>query len=224
MLGEMIKEGITTYELDKAAYENIIKNNAYPIFLGYNGFPGSICASINEEVIHGIPSKDRVLKEGDIISIDLGVKKDGYVADAAYTYGVGNITADAEKLMKVTYTALYKGIKEAKDGNRIGDIGYAIQSYVESFGYGVVRDYVGHGVGRELHEEPQVPNYGKRGIGRRLKEGMVIAIEPMVIQSDNYEVYSKDDGWTVVSADGSLAAHFEHTIAITKNEPIILTI
>ncbi len=223
MIGEKIKPGITTFELDKLAYENITAHNAYPVFLGYNDFPASICVSINDEVIHGIPAKERVLKDGDIVSIDLGVKYNGYIADSAYTFAVGNVSPDAEKLMKVTYNALYKGIKAAVAGNRIGDIGYAVQSYVEDYGYDVVRAYVGHGVGKELHEEPQVPNYGRPGTGKRLKEGMVIAIEPMVTMG-SAEVMVQNDGWTVVTEDGSLAAHFEHTIAITDSEPIILTI
>ncbi len=224
MLGEKIKHGVSTYDLDKLAYDNITKYNAYPVFLGYNDFPASICVSINEEIIHGIPSKEKIIKEGDIVSIDLGVQYNGYIADAAYTFGVGKISPDADKLMKITYNGLYKGIKAAVVGNRVGDIGYAVQSYVESYGYSVIRDYVGHGVGKELHEEPQVPNFGKQGTGRRLKEGMVIAIEPMVAMGNTYEVIVKEDGWTVITADNSLAAHFEHSIAITDNEPVILTI
>ncbi len=209
--------------IDEIVYKRLTKMNAYPAFLGFEGYPASICISINEEVIHGIPDKKRVFKDGDIVSIDMGVRYKGYIADSAYTFGIGKISPDAEKIIKVTYNALYQGIKQAVIGNRIGDIGYAIQSYVEEFGYNVVKDFVGHGVGLELHEEPAVPNYGKPHTGRRLKKGMVLAIEPMV-NAGGADVVIKDNGWTAITADGSLSAHFEHTVAITENGPQILTI
>ncbi len=200
----------------------IRKSNSTAAFLGFHGYPGNSCISINEEVVHGIPDK-RILKNGDIVSIDIGVKHNGYISDSAVTYMIGKVTSDAEKLVKVTYNSLYKGIEQMTADNRLGDIGNAIETYVKSFNYKVIRDFVGHGVGRELHEDPQVPNYGKPGTGLRLKSGMVLAIEPMVsIGTD--DVIIQNNGWTVITSDRSLAAHFEHTIAITNNGPVILTI
>lgn len=200
-----------------------MKSNSMPTFLGYQCFPNSACISINEEVVHGIPDKNRILKKGDIVSIDIGVTHNGYIADSAMTYSVGDVSLDAKKLMEVTYNSLLKAIQQAVPDNRIGDIGYAVESYVTGFNYKVIRDFVGHGVGCELHEEPQVPNYGKKGTGARLKSGMVLAIEPMVsIGTD--EILIKDNDWTAVTADKTLSAHYEHTLAITDDGPKILTI
>lgn len=218
-----LEPGVTTKMIDTIVYKRLTKMGAYPAFLGFEGYPASICISINEEIIHGIPEENRVLKDGDIVSIDMGVKYKGYIADAAYTFGIGKISPDAERLIKVTYNSLYQGIKQANIGKRIGDISNAIQKYVEDYGYNVVRAFVGHGVGIELHEDPAVPNYGKSNTGKRLREGMVLAIEPMVNEGTS-EVIIKENGWTAVTADGKLSAHFEHTVAITKNGPEILTI
>jgi len=219
---EFLKPGVTTKKIDDLVFQRLKKLKAEPVFLGYHGYPASICISINEEIIHGIPDEKRLIKDGDIVSIDMGVRYNGYISDSSYTFGIGKVSPDADKIMKITYNALYKGIKSAVPGNRVGDIGYAVQSYVESNGYNVVRDFVGHGVGLELHEEPQVPNYGRKGTGKRLKPGMVIAIEPMVTQG-TYEVIVLDNGWTAVTADGKLSAHYEHTVAITDDGPQILT-
>jgi methionyl aminopeptidase len=221
-LGEIIKPGITTKELEVFAHRLITQEGGYPAFLGYRGFPASICTSVNEEVVHGIPSSRR-LKEGDIISIDLGVCRNGYYADGAMTFRVGKINKEAEHLLNVTLKALYKGVSKARPGMRVLDISYAIQSYVEGEGFSVVRDLVGHGIGQEMHEEPQVPNFGEPGKGPRLKPGMTICIEPMVNQGGP-NTKTLDDGWTVVTEDGSLSAHFEHTILITEGDPEILTI
>lgn len=215
------KEGMTTNDVDKIAFEMTKKAGAKPAFKGYHGFPKTICASVNDEVVHGIPD-ERVLKNGDIIGIDFGVVYDGWYGDSAVTIPIGTVSEECKKLMKVTEESLYKGIEASIPGNRTGDIGYAVQSHVESHGYGIVRDFVGHGVGRALHEEPQVPNYGKKGTGVKLEEGMVIAIEPMVTAGD-FRVKVLKNNWTAVTVDGSLAAHFEHTLAITKNGPLILT-
>ena len=220
-LRNKIKPGITTREIELLAEAYIREQDAIPAFKGYRGFPGSICASVNEEVIHGIPS-DRILLQGDIIGIDLGVYKDGFYGDAAYTFPVGKIKSDREKLLRITEEALYKGIENAREGNRISDISYAIQSHVESNGYSVVKAFVGHGIGQELHEDPQVPNFGRPGHGPRLRPGMTLAIEPMVNER-GYEVVMLEDGWTAVTMDGGLSAHFEHTILITEGEPRILT-
>ena len=220
--GEAVKPGITTYEIDKLAYDFIKKQGATPNFLNYGGFPATACISINDEVIHGIPKADRILKEGDIVSIDLGAAKNGYNGDNAATFACGTVSDEAKRLMDTTRESLYKGIDQAVPGNRIGDIGHAVQEYCEARGYGVVRDFVGHGVGTKLHEEPSVPNFGHAGRGIRLLPGMTLAIEPM-INLGTYKVKQLSDGWTVKTADGKLAAHFEHSIAITPNGPVILT-
>jgi|UniRef100_A0A7C4U7R9 methionyl aminopeptidase len=220
-LGRFIKEGITTKELDRIAEEFIRSQNAIPAFKGYRGYPASICASVNDVVIHGIPNSRR-LKEGDIISIDIGVNYKGYFGDAAYTFPVGEISENAKKLMDVTKEALYIGIKNAIIGKRTGDVGCAIEEYVEGFGFSVVRDFCGHGVGKMLHEEPAIPNFGERGFGYPFKKNMTVAIEPMVNEGIS-NVRILDDGWTVVTFDGSLSAHFEHTILITEDGNEILT-
>ena len=220
--GEAVKPGVTTYEIDQIAYRYIKKQGAEPNFLNYNGFPATACISINDEVIHGIPSKNRVLKEGDIVSIDLGAKVNGYNGDNAATFACGTISDEAKRLCDTTRESLYLGIEQAIAGNRIGDIAFAIQSYCEDRGFSVVREYTGHGVGTHLHEDPSVPNYGTAGRGQRLLPGMTIAIEPM-INAGSKAVKCLPDGWTVKTLDGKLSAHFEHTIAITKGEPIILT-
>jgi len=216
-----VKPGVTTLELDRIAEEYIKGRGAIPAFKGYHGFAGNICASVNEEVVHGIPGL-RKLKTGDNVSIDIGAVINGYNGDAAITVPVGAIDAEVQKLLDVTEESLYKGIEQAIIGNRLSDISHAVQSHVEEFGFGVVRDYVGHGIGRRMHEDPQVPNYGGPGRGPRLKAGMTIAIEPMV-NLGTYEVKTLDDGWTVVTLDGKRSAHFEHSIAITDGKPEILT-
>jgi methionyl aminopeptidase len=216
-----VKPGVSTLELDRIAEEYIKSRGAIPTFKGYNGFPGNICASINEQVVHGIPGLKK-LKNGDNVSVDIGAVINGYNGDAAVTIAVGEVDAEMQKLLDVTEQSLYKGIEKAMAGNRLGDISHAIQAYVEDHGYGVVRDYVGHGIGRKMHEDPQVPNYGHPGRGPRLKSGMTLAIEPM-INLGTHEVKTLDDGWTVVTADGKPSAHFEHTIAITDGKPEILT-
>ncbi|HHV64497.1 MAG TPA: type I methionyl aminopeptidase [Peptococcaceae bacterium] len=221
IMKEMVKPGITTEELDKAAEKHIRKYQAIPAFKGYNGFPASLCTSINEEVVHGIPGL-RTLKNGDIISIDCGAIYKGYVGDAAITLPVGEISTEKAKLLAVTSKALELGIVQARKGKRLQDISSAIQTYVESNGMSVVRDYVGHGIGRKMHEEPQIPNFGKPGRGPRLEIGMALAIEPMV-NLGGYEVETLEDGWTVVTKDRRASAHFEHTVAITENGPEILT-
>lgn len=220
--GEAVKPGVTTWEIDKIAYDYIKKQGAEPNFLNLYGFPATACISINDEVIHGIPSKNCVLKDGDIVSIDLGAKVDGYNGDNAATFAAGEIPANAKRLCDVTEKSLYLGIEQAIAGNRIGDIAWAIQSYCEENGYGVIREYTGHGVGAKLHEDPSVPNFGTPGRGVRLLPGMVIAIEPMITEGSR-AIKQLSDGWTVKTKDGKLAAHFEHTIAITPNGPQILT-
>lgn len=220
--GAAIRPGATTADVDKAIYDYIVSRGAKPNFKGLYGFPGSACISVNQELIHGIPSKKVVLREGDIVSIDTGAAVHGWNGDNAYTFACGSVDARAQKLLDVTKEALYRGIAAAVPGNRVGDIGAAVQQYVEENGFSVVRNYVGHGVGRELHEDPEVPNYGQSGRGPRLVSGMVIAIEPMVNEK-SHVVKTLSDGWTVVTADGGLSAHFEHTIAITPNGPVILT-
>ena len=222
LAGEAVKPGVTTYEIDQIAYRYIKKQGAEPNFLNYNGFPATACISINDEVIHGIPSRKRVLKEGDIVSIDLGAKVNGYNGDNAATFACGVISDEAKRLCDTTRESLYLGIEQAVAGNRIGDIAFAIQSYCEERGFSVVREYTGHGVGTHLHEDPSVPNYGTAGRGQRLLPGMTIAIEPM-INLGSKAVKCLPDGWTVKTLDGKLSAHFEHTIAITKGEPLILT-
>ena len=220
--GEAVKPGVTTYEIDKIAYDYIKKQGAEPNFLNLYGFPATACISINDEVIHGIPSKTRVLREGDIVSIDLGAKVDGYNGDNAATFACGKISEEAKRLCDTTRESLYKGIEQAVAGNRIGDIAYAVQSYCEERGFSVVREYTGHGVGTSLHEDPSVPNYGTPGRGQRLLPGMTIAIEPMINQGKK-AIKCLPDGWTVKTLDGKLSAHFEHTVAVTKNGPLILT-
>lgn len=223
VIEEYIKPGISTAELDKIAYDFIKKQGATPSFLHYNGFPASICASPNSWVVHGIPSKNIVLKEGDIISIDMGACKDGYHGDAARTFAVGKISDDAQRLIDVTKQSFFEGIKYATHGAKIGDVSAAIQEYVEKNGYSVVRDLVGHGIGKNLHEDPSVPNFGRSGKGARLAAGMTIAVEPMVNQGE-YGVVVLDDDWTCETADGSLSAHYENTILITHGECEILTL
>jgi methionyl aminopeptidase len=221
-LKNMIAEGINTQELDRVAETIIYRRKAQPAFKGYRGYPATICASINSQVVHGIPSTKRKLKQGDIISIDLGVYYNGFYGDAAYTYPVGKVNERTQRLLRISEESLYRGIEKASEGNRLFDISHAIQSYVEQNGYSVVRDFVGHGIGRSLHEEPQIPNYGKKGRGPRLKKGMALAIEPMVNEG-TWEVEILADGWTAVTKDGKLSSHFEHTVAITQNGPLILT-
>lgn len=222
LAGSMIRPGVTTAEIDRAVRKFIVSHGAKPSFLGYGGFPASICASVNEVVIHGIPSHEK-LKEGDIVSIDVGAYLDGYHGDCAATYPCGQVSAEAQKLIDVTRQSFFEGIKLARVGQRVSDVGHAVQQYVEGFGYGVVREFVGHGVGREMHEPPEVPNYGAAGHGARFQPGMVIAVEPMVCMGD-WRVRVLRDRWTTVSADGSLAAHYENTILITDGEPEILTV
>ncbi len=220
--GKAVQPGASTWEIDQEIRRFIEKCGAKPNFLGYGGFPGSACISVNHVVIHGIPSKKIILKHGDIVSIDTGAMIDGYNGDNAYTFACGDISKEAQALLDATRESLYEGIAMAQPGNRIGDIGSAVQRYVEARGYSVVRDFVGHGVGTSLHEDPSVPNYGKPGRGVRLTPGMVIAIEPM-INAGTKSVRVLEDGWTTVTTDGSLSAHFEHTVAITPDGPVILT-
>ncbi len=217
-----VQAGITTKELDDFAEQYIINAGAKPAFKGYRGFPCCLCTSVNEQVVHGIPSKGVVLKQGDILSIDVGAIVDGFYGDAAITVPVGSITKEAARLIKVTEESLLKGIAEAKPGNRLFDISAAVQAHVEANGFSVVREFVGHGIGRNLHEDPQIPNFGVRGGGPKLKTGMVLAIEPMV-NAGGCLTRVKEDGWTAVTADGSLSAHFEHTIAVMTDGPMILT-
>jgi methionyl aminopeptidase len=219
----LVKPGATTLELDKYSELRCKELGVKPAFKGYHGFPACLCVSINEEVVHGIPSSKRVLKEGDIIGCDFGVIYDGWYGDSARTFAVGKVSGDAERLMQVTADGLKKGIEQCQVGNKLFDIGHAIQNYVEGFGFSVVREFVGHGIGRALHEEPQVPNYGPKGKGIALKAGMVLAIEPM-INIGGPEVKVLSDGWTAVTKDKSLSAHFEHTVAITPKGPEILTV
>ncbi len=218
---EALKPGITTAEIDAIAERVIVENDATPSFKGYHGFPASICASVNEEVIHGIPG-NRVLNEGDIVSIDVGAYKNGYHADAAKTHPVGKVSDEVIKLIEATKQSFFEGLKYCREGYRLSDVSNAIQTYAEGLGYGVVRDFVGHGVGRQLHEDPPIPNYGAPGRGPRLEKGMVLAIEPMINQGD-YRVNILDDDWTVVTRDGKPSAHYEHTVVITDGEPILLT-
>jgi len=222
LISENIRPGITTRSLDKLAAEHFKKSKSRSAFLGYQGFPANICVSIDDEVVHGIPS-DRKLVEGQIVSVDVGSLLDGYHGDAARTFAVGKVDAELKRLMEVTEQALQRGIKKCVEGNRLGDVGHTIQSFVESNKFSVVRDLVGHGIGRKMHEDPQVPNYGERGTGIELKEGLILAIEPM-INAGRYDIRIMSDGWTIVTADGSASAHFEHTVAITANGPEILTV
>ncbi|MBN1541206.1 type I methionyl aminopeptidase [candidate division KSB1 bacterium] len=221
LAGSLLKPGIRTREIDKEVEEYIRSKGARPAFKGFHGFPAATCISIDEEVVHGIPG-DKTLQSGQIVSIDIGVELDGYYGDAAQTFAVGEVSEEKKKLMQVTREALTLGIEQAREGNRLYDIGYAIQQKVESEGFSVVRDLVGHGIGQELHEPPQIPNYGRRNKGARLVKGMVFAIEPMV-NVGTWEVITREDEWTVVTADGKPSAHYEHTIAITESDPIILS-
>ncbi len=218
----MVEPGITTGELDQYAESRCKELKVIPAFKGYHGFPACVCISVNEEVVHGIPSKKKTLKAGDIVGLDFGVHYEGWYGDSARTVPVGKVSAEATQLLKVTQESLMRGIAACKEGNRVFDIGHAVQNYVEPFGYGVVREFVGHGIGRALHEDPQVPNYGPKGKGLQLKVGMVLAIEPM-INAGSHEVKVLNDGWTAVTVDKALSAHFEHTVAITPNGPEILT-
>ena len=222
MISKNVRPGIKTSELDKMAEDYIVSCGARPAFKGYMGFPSTLCISIDDEVVHGIPNS-KVLEEGQIVSVDCGAEKNGYYGDSARTFAVGKIDSKKQDLMNVTKESLMRGIDAAKVGNYVSDIGYAVQTYVESHGYSVVRDLVGHGIGTELHEEPQVPNYGNPKQGHRLRAGMCIAIEPM-INAGSKEIITKSDGWTVKTRDGSTSAHFEHTIAITENGPKILSV
>jgi methionyl aminopeptidase len=219
----LVAPGLTTMDLERAAEKKIKELGAVPAFKGYYDYPCVLCTSINEEIVHGIPSEKRMLKAGDIVSIDCGVVVDGYYGDAAITVPVdGSITEERRKLLEVTEASLYKGIEQARIGNSIGDVGAAVQEYVEANGFSVVREFVGHGIGTRLHEEPQIPNFGARGHGARLREGMVLAIEPMV-NSGEPQTRVLEDKWTAVTADGSSSAHFEHCVAVTKDGPVILT-
>ncbi|WP_432404451.1 type I methionyl aminopeptidase [Wukongibacter sp. M2B1] len=220
-LKKYIKPGITTKELDQIAEDTIRSLGGIPAFKGYGGFPASICASINEEVVHGIPGLKK-LKDGDIISIDIGSICDGYYGDSANTYPVGEISDEAKKLIEVTRDSFYEGLKFCKEGFRLSDVSHAIQRYVEDNGFSVVRDYVGHGIGTNMHEDPQIPNFGPAGKGPRLRSGMALAIEPMV-NIGTYKVKTLSDNWTVVTLDGKLSAHYEHSLVITENEPLLLT-
>lgn len=227
---ELIKPGMTTLDIDKIAEDTMKKYGAISAEKGYDPgirgippYPASTCISINDEVIHGVPSKKRVIKDGDIVSVDLVALKNGYNGDAARTYLVGNVSEEAKRLVEVTKQAFFEGIKYAKKGNRIGDVSHAIGEYVKSHGFSVVKEFQGHGIGKEMHEDPGIPNYGKQGKGIRLEPGMTLAIEPMVIQGKS-DIWELEDGWTIVTQDGSLAAHYENTILITEKEPEILTI
>lgn len=221
-LKEEVRPGVSTWEFEELALEWCKKRGVVPAFKGYRGYPFALCVSVNEEIVHGMPKKEKVLKEGDIVSFDFGVIYEGYFGDAAITVGVGEVSEKAKLLIKVTEEALYKGIEKAHFGNKIGDISYAIQTHVEKYGFNVIRDFVGHGIGRNLHEPPEVPNFGKPGRGLKIEIGMVLAIEPMVSAGD-YRIEILEDGWTAVTKDRSLAAHFEHTVAITPKGPEILS-
>ena len=220
--GQHIEAGMTTWELDKLIYDFIVKHGGTPNFKGLYGFPATACISVNDTVIHGIPSRDQKIRPGDIVSIDTGCKIDGFNGDNACTFACGKLDLEAQRLLDVTKESLHLGIAAAQAGARVGDIGHAVQSYVEENGFSVVREYVGHGVGKELHEDPEIPNYGHAGRGQRLMPGMCIAIEPMICQY-KCAVKTLKDGWTVKTCDGGLAAHFEHTLAITSNGPEVLT-
>ncbi len=219
---ELVKPGATTADLDLFAQTRTKELGAKPAFKGYHGFPATLCVSVNEEVVHGIPSKKRILKDGDIVGIDFGVILDGWFGDSARTFPVGKVSPEAGKLLEITEKSLYLGIEQARAGQHLFDIGHAVQNFVESHGYSVVREFVGHGIGKSLHEDPQVPNFGIRGKGMLLKPGMVLAIEPM-INAGKPEVRVLSDGWTAVTVDKALSAHFEHTVAITEQGPEILT-
>jgi methionyl aminopeptidase len=218
----LVQPGVSTQTLDDFAERFILAAGAKPAFKGYRGYPKTLCTSVNNEVIHGIPSNNVVLRQGDIVSVDVGAVVEGFYGDAAITLPVGMVTQEAERLIKVTEESLYRGIEQAKAGSRLFDISYAVQTHVESHGYSVVREFVGHGIGRNLHEDPQIPNFGPQGQGPRIKPGMVLAVEPMVNLGNSVTIV-KEDGWTAVTADGSLSAHFEHTIAVMPDGPWILT-
>ncbi|MBE6682972.1 MAG: type I methionyl aminopeptidase [Ruminococcaceae bacterium] len=220
--GECVREGVTTAQIDREIKKCILSHGAKPSFLGYGGFPASACISVNEEIIHGIPSSRRILKNGDIVKIDVGAYYKGYHGDCAATFAVGEISEEAQRLIDVTKQSFFEGIAAIGEGKRIGDIGHAVQSYVEANGFSVVREYIGHGIGKNLHEDPEVPNYGTAGHGQRLRPGMTIAIEPMVNVGD-WRVRVLNDKWTVVTADGKLSSHYENTVAITENGVLILT-
>jgi methionyl aminopeptidase len=222
LLEDAAKPGMTTWELNELAAQRLRQLKAEPAFLGYHGYPAVLCTSVNEVVVHGIPRKDVVLKDGDLLSIDFGAFKDGWCGDSARTVPMGKVSDEAAALMKATEESLDLAIAQCVPGNRLGDIGWAVQSHVEPRGYSVVRQFVGHGIGRAMHEEPHVPNYGESGKGRRLSAGLVVAIEPMV-NAGTPEVVIKDDGWTAVTKDGSLSAHFEHSVAITEDGPFVLS-
>lgn len=221
MLAKEVKPGVTTLYLDKLAEEFIRDHGAEPGFLGLYGFPNTLCMSPNAQVVHGIPN-EKPLNDGDIISIDCGVKKNGYYGDHAYTFEVGNVADEVKQLLKITKESLYLGIAEFKSGNRVGDVGFAIQNHVEQYGYGVVRELVGHGLGKKMHEDPQMPNYGKRGRGKLFKEGMVVAIEPM-INMGTHKIDQLRDGWTILTRDRKPSAHFEHDVAIVNGKPQLLS-
>ena len=223
LVRELVRPGLTTLELDRAVDEFLVGQNAIPAFKGYQGYPASICASPNEVVVHGIPSKDVVLQEGSIISVDIGAFVDGFCGDSAWTYPVGEVDPKVQLLLQTTEEALFQGIEQARVGNRLSDISHTVQRRAEERGFSVVRDFVGHGIGRKMHEAPQIPNFGPPGRGPRLKTGMTLAIEPMV-NVGSYHVQVLDDNWTVVTRDNNWSAHFEHTIAITDEGPVILTI
>ena len=220
-VAKLIKPGVTPLELDKVAEEYIRRQGAVPGFLGYGGFPNSLCTSVNEQVVHGIPS-DTPLKEGDIISVDCGAIKNGYYGDHAYTFAIGEVSDEIKQLLKVTEESLYLGIEQIRSGNRLGDVGFAVQNHAEKHGYGVVRELVGHGLGTQMHEDPELPNYGRRGHGKKMKDGLVLAIEPM-INLGTEKVAQLDDGWTIVTQDGKASAHFEHDVAIVGGKPEILS-
>lgn len=221
-VGRIVRPGVTTQELDRAAERLIREAGALPTFLGYRGYPASICVSINEEVVHGLPSPKRVIREGDIVSVDLGATFQGFVGDTAATFAAGGISETSRRLMDATRRSLEMGIKKMHAGSRLGDVSNAIQVCAEAEGFGVIRDYVGHGIGRAMHEEPAVPNHGEAGTGMRLDVGLVLALEPMITEG-TWKVKVMPDGWTVVTSDGKRSAHFEHTVAITENGPEILT-
>lgn len=221
-IGKHIKPGVTTLELDAIAEAFICDHQAVPGFKGYQGYPATLCTSVNEQVVHGIPSDKAVLKDGDIVSVDCGVIKDGFYGDTAFTFAVGEVDEEVKQLMKVTKESLYKGIEKAVEGQRVGDIGHAVQKHAESFKYTVVRELVGHGLGKDMHEAPEVPNYGRRGTGAKLKKGMVICIEPM-INLGKRQIVQSSDGWTISTADGKPSAHFELAIAVDKGEADILS-
>ena len=220
-VAKIIRPGITPLELDRRAEEFIRDSNAIPAFKGYGDFPNTLCISLNDVVVHGIPSS-KVLEDGDIVSVDCGVLKNGYYGDSAYTFEIGEVNEAIKQLLKVTKESLYKGIEKAIEGMRIGDVGYAVQEHAEKFGYGIVREMVGHGIGKNLHEKPEVPNYGKRGTGIKLSEGLVIAIEPM-INLGKAPIFQDKDGWTIRTKDGKVSAHFEHTVAVKKGKADILS-